>query len=49
MMCDNCGKPLGEEDDVADVEIDLSRRERYDLVWCRNCTVELVPQKEAGV
>lgn len=46
MNCDKCGKPLGEEDEIADVNIDLSRNERYNFVWCRNCTVDIAEECE---
>lgn len=41
MKCDNCGKLLGENDDVADVQIDLTKNEVFDLIWCRECTEEM--------
>jgi len=37
MKCDKCGKPIGGETKVADVEIDLDESERYSLLWCERC------------
>lgn len=46
MMCDNCGRPLDEDDDVADVEVDLTKNERYDEVWCRACVAQRITGAE---
>lgn len=42
MFCEICGNEIGEDDKVADVEIDLSKEELYSLIWCEKCVKSIV-------
>jgi len=44
MNCDKCGKELGTDDTAADVDIDLSKGQRFSLVWCSKCAKEAVEE-----
>lgn len=37
-----CGSSLGESDRAADVEIDISRGQRFGFMWCESCAKEIV-------
>ena len=46
MICEYCGRPLGKNDKVADIEIDLSRSERYNFLACKSCSKKIVKEFE---